>query len=311
MLLGIITFLSFCSVTIGHGYLNYPVTRNAVGSITNGYCNWVGPIVCTGCPHCWNQDEPTTGCGIVQGGGAPFVYGDGGLGFSHTGIKTIFTAGEIVDMEVIITAYHGGRFEYRIQDAGNSPDPIGSLWDSMELLTVESFSPLCDNPEFCGAEPCTEEKTCAQIPLRPYGTHDGNYIIKVKIPEELSCNHCVLQWRWITANSCDGTKISCDRSEKFWNCADIQIINSNTDDYYSSDKNTTIIPTTVPTASFSDTTLFPSIVPTIKNDTPEICFSISPIVSDIWCYVVHTNDKYQYIEDSSIFESLCSCSVNP
>jgi hypothetical protein len=202
----------------GHAYLNGPVSRNALSSVANGYCSWSGtPIPCTGDSQSWNQEDVATGCGIIQAGGTPSVVGNGALAFASTGIKTgIYTAGQLVDMNVKVLAYHGGRFEFRLQDVGNQADPDGSLWASTPLLTVESFSPPCDDPTYCGVEPCIATKSCAQIPMNAYAGHNGDYSIQVKLPDNVQCTHCVLQWKLTTANSCGGSKVSCESSEKFW-----------------------------------------------------------------------------------------------
>ena len=99
-----------------HGFLNSPVSRNAVSRRENGYCTWGGIIPCTGDSQSWNQPEPHTGCGITQAGGEPYVFGTGSLSFAKTGILTTVNAGETVQMEVIITAHHGGIVQFRIQD---------------------------------------------------------------------------------------------------------------------------------------------------------------------------------------------------
>ena len=56
-----------------------------------------------------------------------------------------------------------------IQDVGNNDDPDGTLWETLPVLTVESFQPPCDDVTQCGIEPCVADKTCASIPLNAYG----------------------------------------------------------------------------------------------------------------------------------------------
>jgi len=285
--------VSFVAQVIGHAYLNKPVSRNAVSSIANGYCSWSGGIPCTGDSQSWNVEETTTGCGISQGGGGPYTHGNGALAYSSTGIKTTVTAGEVVDMEIKVAAYHGGRFEFRIQDVGASSDPDGSQWMSRPLLTVDSFSPICDNPVYCGVESCVATKTCAQLPMSSYGVHNGLYNIKVKIPNDLECNHCVLQWMWVTANSCGGSKVSCDQSEHFWNCADLQVVGGT--------------PTTVTTNT--PIVVSPSTVVTSSPDAGEDrCHAIDAIVSDFWCLLVFSNPDYAFVKEDDMFGRLCACS---
>lgn len=69
-----------------HGYMYEPISRNAVAKESLGYCAWSGTgIPCDGCPNCWNIEEPSTGCGIIQTGSTPYVFGDGALGYANTG----------------------------------------------------------------------------------------------------------------------------------------------------------------------------------------------------------------------------------
>ena len=81
-----------------HGYLAGPISRNALSLPSNNLCSWAGSIPCTGDSQSWNQEEPTTGCAIKQGGGSPYAYGDGALGYKNTGYKTSYMAGEVVTM---------------------------------------------------------------------------------------------------------------------------------------------------------------------------------------------------------------------
>lgn len=295
MRFGLLCLLSILPSSLGHGYLNIPVSRNAVSNINNGYCSWSGPIPCTGDAQSWNQDHAPTGCGVSQSGSRA-VFGEGALSFRSTGIKTTYTAGQVIDMEVKMTAYHGGRFDFKLQDVGNLDDPVGSLWESSTLLTVESFSPPCDNPSYCGIEPCIATKSCAQIPMAPYTGHNGIYSIQVKLPDDIQCTHCVLQWIYVTANSCGGSKVSCDTSEHFWNCADLEITGGSGP----------VSP--VPSASFTNAPIIPG-TPT-NSPTPTVpgtCEAASAIVSDFWCQHVSTDGAYTFVKDSNIFDRLCAC----
>lgn len=80
-----LAMLACVPLAASHGYLAKPVSRNAVGIYANGYCEWYGAIPCTGCAHCFNQEEVTTGCGIIQSKVGSKVYGDGELSFARTG----------------------------------------------------------------------------------------------------------------------------------------------------------------------------------------------------------------------------------
>jgi hypothetical protein len=153
--------------------------------------------------------------------GIPSVTGSGPLSFANTGILTKYPKGALIEVKVQVTAYHGGKFEFRVQDIGDKTDPDGAKWSNLDPLPVVSFSPVCQG---CAVESCApttaKEGTCAQIPLSHPGgdcAYDCNepYSIQVRLPPDLVCEHCVLQWHWTSSNSCDGS-IACASSEQFW-----------------------------------------------------------------------------------------------
>jgi len=205
--------------TDAHGYLNKPISRNAVGLQTNKYCGW-DKTPCFGDVQSLGGTTGPDATGCTNSGGRGEVTGSGARSFATTGIKTSYGKGQIVDVEVDVTAYHGGKFEFRLQDVGNNVDPDGSKWETVEPLNVLSFTPECGSA-CIATEPCVAAGTCAQIPLTK-GDHSGNYKIRVQLPADTECDHCVMQWHWTSSNSCDD-KLACSSSEQFWNCADIQI----------------------------------------------------------------------------------------
>ena len=248
----------------GHGYITKPISRNAVGVSGLGYCTWSGNIPCFGDAMSLGGTTGPDATGCKNAGRSGFV-GSTGLSFGNTGIKTTYNAGEIIDIEIKVTAYHGGKFEFRIQDVGSANDPDGSKWPSIAPLPVVSFTPVCSG---CPVEPCSPYNggrklrglqqsggggTCAQIPLKSNG---GMHTIKVRLPDDLSCEHCVLQWHWTSSNSCSGG-LACSASEQFWNCADLEIVG---DGFDSPVPSPTSYPSPVPTAN-------PTLAPT-PNLTP-------------------------------------------
>lgn len=266
--ISIILLLSILSEVAGHAFLHTPISRNAVGMVGNGLCTWGGDIPCDGCPHCVNVPEPNTGCGIWQNNKLePKLYGSTGLGYGNTGYKTTYTAGDLVEMKVEISTYHGGMVEFRLMDVGSNIDPDGSLWESQPRLKVESFSPACDDSSQCSPEPCLDEKECAPIPLNIYGNHNGVLKAMVRIPSDVTCEHCVLQWRYNTGNSCWPDWVSCPGSERFWNCADLKILAADGSQPPVPPSVTTAIPTAIPVSAptkspVSGQTLVPSVQPT-------------------------------------------------
>ena len=61
----------------------------------------------------------------------------------------------------------------------------------------------------------------------PQKSGSGVFKTKVKLPDDLSCSNCVLQWWWNVGNNwgCDNTGCGKGkgRQESFVNCADIKI----------------------------------------------------------------------------------------
>jgi hypothetical protein len=94
----------------------------------------------------------STGC---WGSGAA---GSGKWSFERTGIMNpAFTKGSKISADFQISAYHGGRLEFRIMDIGSASDPTGSKWSTAPLLQVPSQpAPACTDPRINarGRQPC-------------------------------------------------------------------------------------------------------------------------------------------------------------
>ena len=94
--------LAALPAAVGHGYTIEPPARNARGEARNGYC-----------PHCGN------GHGICGDGGqwpsdSNYVQDDAGP------VRT-YTAGQVVEFKVKITAHHKGHFELAVCDQHLGP----------------------------------------------------------------------------------------------------------------------------------------------------------------------------------------------
>ena len=259
----------------GHGYVNKPIARNALQVQTNNLCSYsdTSKPTCGGNAQSWNIAD-STGCGILQGNTGPYVFGSGDLSYEKWGYKTTYTSGQEVTATVMVTAFHGGIFQFRIQDVGSQNDPNGALWKTSQLLQVNSYSPVCGSG--CAyVEPGLASKTCAQVPLvAPNIPNVGNYTIRFQLPAGLTCKHCVIQWNWQTANSCPTPGLSCGLgSENFWNCADVEIV--------AAAKSPSLAPVTSspsvkpPTKTPSLSTSSPSASPVIKTSAP----SVTPVAS--------------------------------
>ena len=73
------------------------------------------------------------------------------------------------------------------------------------------------------------------------------YTMRYKLPDNVSCPRCVLQWYYQTGNSVDGAP------EGFWNCADITILSNSNNVNPSSGPSS--IPLAAPTSNAGITTV--------------------------------------------------------
>ncbi|KAL4857482.1 Peptidyl-prolyl cis-trans isomerase FKBP13 [Chlorella vulgaris] len=216
------------SAVEGHGYLAQPAARNVLAN--SDYC-----------PQCLSAGGPATVYGAASfPNGAHGLCGDLAAGpLRHeaggalwTGRPTaVLREGSVVYLNVTVTAFHKGRFEFRI-------------------CRVDGTDVASEKAQL--TEACLDQHALvqanvpgAQAPGDRYyhlGSNDQpSYTMPYQLPSGLSCDgttsKCVLQWYWITGNTCNppgepapyrspqlpdcGTGGS--PPEEFWNCADVLI----------------------------------------------------------------------------------------
>lgn len=130
-------------------------------------------------------------------------YGSSGL------IPRTYESSEEIPIAIQLTAHHKGFFQFKIcemtpdmatedEDCFNSSDSIMELADGSTIWDVNNGST---------------------------GIFNG----KIRLPDDLSCEHCVIQWRYHTGNSwgCDKTGkcgLGLGQQEEFYGCADVKIV---------------------------------------------------------------------------------------
>ncbi|CAB3230487.1 unnamed protein product [Arctia plantaginis] len=125
-----------------------------------------------------------------------------GIGY----IVAHYEAGETINTKVHLSTSHLGFWELRI-----CPDPYHQSQDCFDngyLLELED-----------GGTKYYPRKG------------DGSYDVTFRLPERLTCEHCVLQWQYTAGNNwgfcANGTQgLGCGNQEQFYSCADISIGNS-------------------------------------------------------------------------------------
>jgi len=123
-----------------------------------------------------------------------------------------YQTSQVIDVVVQVTAHHQGWFEFKLckQDAAYEDEDCFSSNDS--LLSFEDGT--------------TRHFITDDFPTRP-GKGGYWYDMRVQLPENLDCQHCVLQWHYHTGNSWgvdeDGSGLGHGNQEEFYGCADVII----------------------------------------------------------------------------------------
>ncbi|KAF0299687.1 hypothetical protein FJT64_027639 [Amphibalanus amphitrite] len=198
----------------GHGRLMDPPARNAMWRF-----NFSNPVN-------YNDNELFCGGFVVhhqQNGGKCGPCGDNyvmkvprpheaGGEFAQGIIGKRYTSGQLVEVEVELTANHRGKFVIRLCPHNNDKT----------IVTQECFN---------------------RYPLMVAGTHSHEYSLqdgsgkagifrwKVELPPYLTCTQCVMQWTYYAGNTwgtcSDGEQaVGCGPQETFINCADIAIVSN-------------------------------------------------------------------------------------
>jgi hypothetical protein len=215
-----------------HGFLAEPAARNVVHN--SNYC-----------PHCL----PAGGPGTTYAGGRKWTAAGskmwdpkknaahGVCGDPHTGpldheaggkfatkkITGVYAAGQAITIRVKVTAPHGGRFMFGICPVPDGASPaVERAAVTQQCMDRNRLKNAKDGSEYWWFG----KKTT------------GEFEMQFKLPDNIECKRCVLQWHWETGNSCTlpGTPSEhvmsasmggCEGSqnmEEFWNCADVTVL---------------------------------------------------------------------------------------
>ena len=205
-----------------HGYLKTPRSRNLVAYQDK---NWETFLSGGGtsndpspedCPHCLNRGGILAQCGISSGmtNGVPLLRNyDSPLNIEGNdmlpNVQGVYKEGSIITIDVLVTTHHKGHFEFAIC-------PIHDNVAPMEIPTEECFArhklqfvsdelygaPFDSQYPYRGyLAPATFVEWSNGLPGEQPVT-GSNYKMKYQLPEGISGNVVLLQWYWLTANSC-------------------------------------------------------------------------------------------------------------
>ncbi len=138
-------------------------------------------------------------CGEIDGRNYDYPKNSQGLPLAPD-IQACFGEGDVVQLDVVLTAHHMGHFSYKACAINSGEVASQECFDSNPLTFVEDV--------LYGSLPDPNYPNRAYIPRADHASiqkdDGGNYFFshRFKLPEGLSGELVLLQWHYITANSC-------------------------------------------------------------------------------------------------------------
>jgi len=268
----------------GHGYIQSPRSRNFVGYEDGKY--WpkeASDPLKEDCPHCLNLGGTLARCGMVGSRNYDYPKNNAQEQLPMTpNPQATYHAGQEIVIDVVLTAHHKGHFVYNVCpiDPNQFPmeSPSQACFNENPLEFVEDLlygAPKDSNfPERAYVAPLSHPLAVTDNS----GVSGMKFSHKFKLPDNVTGNLVLLQWHWLTANSCvhegyaeypfpsntwraDNLGI-CDPippdgngvPEQFWNCAEIVIV-----------PNGPTYPTVLPSPPLNSA---PNVVPTAPVTVP-------------------------------------------
>eukprot|EP00095_Tigriopus_kingsejongensis_P000887 maker-scaffold409_size180341-snap-gene-0.25 protein:Tk00887 transcript:maker-scaffold409_size180341-snap-gene-0.25-mRNA-1 annotation:"hypothetical protein DAPPUDRAFT_317372" len=192
-----------------HGRLRIPPSRASMwrdgyDTVPNYNDN---QVFCGGFEHQWEVNNGLCGiCGDPYEG--PFEHQAPGGVYASGIIVEEYQAGQWIDIAIEVTTAHLGHWEFKICPNDNiHQDPKQDCFDEIGFLL-----------------------TSGGVENYPLTTWDERlFKFEIKLPDQLTCKQCILQWKWVTGNNwgeCeDGTgALGCGPQETFMGCSDIRIV---------------------------------------------------------------------------------------
>jgi hypothetical protein len=224
--------LAYIPIVTSHGLMMHPLSRQALN-------------VDNSCPQCssaggvgaLSQHGGKHGlCGDPYGEPEPRANEAGGK-FYRQGVFSTYAQAQVLDIEILTTTNHYGRFEFRVCNVRGGYDSAARL--ERDELTEEC---LDENILVQANVPGSQSPGERYFYATPGDPVVKRYKMHYQLPEELACDgetsHCVLQWHWLTLHNCrpddwpaeyalNKDYQDCNvgiQTEEFWGCSDIRIL---------------------------------------------------------------------------------------
>lgn len=189
-----------------HGYLKTPRSRNIVAAQEG--LSWGGTNSDPApehCPQCLNRGGILAACGKINDHNYDFPPNSVG-GTMPPNLQGSFAKGGTVDFEVVLTAHHKGHFVFStcpVADASTPPTQDCFSKAENQLVFEEDL--------LYGAQQDPAYPGRAYIPPLTYpgivNDNDGPvpgtlYRYRMRLPEHIEGDLVLLQWHYISGNSC-------------------------------------------------------------------------------------------------------------
>ncbi|PVD36382.1 hypothetical protein C0Q70_03364 [Pomacea canaliculata] len=261
----LVVFLDLLTSACGHGRLMEPPSRSSMwregfNTPRNDDDNALS------CGGFWNQHGIHGGkCGIC---GDPYQgprENEAGGKYATGVISRVYKQGQTIDVIVEVTANHLGWFEFKI-----CPQ---------------------NNPKMEATQECLDKhvlRLSDGSATRYYiGSQSGSIPARVQLPQDITCSHCVLQWKWHHHHH---HGLGYGPQEEFYGCADVAISSASGSEA---------------AASLASSTVVSSVVATLDLQPRGQCFAVSPTwrgqpQMDTWC-------DYSCTVTGYCPQGLCAC----
>jgi len=184
--------------TLGHGYLKSPRSRNYVAY----HSKWwpLDDELPFPDSNVQSLNQPGAVCGKFNDKNYDYPKNNKGAPLMNQ-IQAVFDQADLIDLDVVLTAYHQGHFVYKACPISVGGVATQECFDANPLTFVE------DN--LYGAVPDPNYPERAYLPKSGYqgimrDTEDvpGNlYSHKYRLPSDLTGSNVLVQWQYVTANS--------------------------------------------------------------------------------------------------------------
>jgi len=197
-LLRVVAVVAAIHAADGHGYLASPRSRNLLAAEETNWASGTAddPQPET-CPQCLNLGGSRARCGLT--GGRNYDAPRNALGGRMKNRpQAAYVQGQDVVLDVVLTAHHKGHFVFSGCPILRGEAPSQGCFDSNQLLFVEDLLHGAKrdprHPERAYIAPFSRSNPSMEGVIR--------YSFKMRLPPGLVGDLVLIQWYYLTANSC-------------------------------------------------------------------------------------------------------------